>query len=104
LGEKKEEIERNKTPQKPGGIGLGLGRNRSGKRRLGFGSAARRPEVGDGPDRWAPPVSAWREGRGRGWRRLGPAWAARGGERGRERSWAEIGPTALEGDFLNFLN
>ncbi len=53
---KEEENERNKSPQKPGGIGLGFGRNRSGKRRLGFGLGRRRPEVGDDPDRWGPHV------------------------------------------------
>jgi hypothetical protein len=85
LGEKKEENERNKSPQKPGGIGLGFGRKRRRKTALGFGLARRLPEVGDGSDRWAPPVSGWREESGRGRQRLGPAWAVRGEKREKKR-------------------
>jgi hypothetical protein len=61
---------------------------------LGFGLARRRPEVGDGSDRWAPPVGLHERGERA---RAAAAWAGMGrarGERKRERSWAEIGPTA----------
>jgi len=60
---------------------VGFGRIWSGKRRLGFGSAAR-PEVEEDPDRWAPPVSGWRE---RARARAAAAWAGLGRARERER-------------------
>ncbi len=40
LREKKEEIERNKTPNSIGEDGIGFGRKRRRKTALGFGSAA----------------------------------------------------------------
>jgi Domain of unknown function (DUF834). len=46
--------------------------------------------------------AAGERGRGRGRRRLGPAWAARGKERG-ERSWVGFGPKTKKGEILNFL-
>ncbi len=59
-----------------------------------------RPEVGDDPDRWTPPVSGWERGRERG--RLGPTWAERGRER-EKRRWAENGPRTKKGEILNFF-
>ncbi len=52
---KKEEIERNKTPQP---IGRNGGRIEKSEVKGGGKTAARRDrlEVGDDPDRWAPPV------------------------------------------------
>jgi hypothetical protein len=75
-----------------------------GAKRLGFGgSAARRREVGEGPDRWAPPVSLRREGRAG----AAAAWAELGRARERERREERLGrkrPNGQEGETLNFLN
>jgi hypothetical protein len=56
------------------------GRGEPGRRRRGAGAGGRcgdgaRPEVGDGPDRWAPPVGGC-EGEEECWA-AGQSWAAR---------------------------
>ncbi len=87
MGEKKEENERNKTPKPIGLEETGLERIWRGKTALGR-LAWRRPEVGDDPDRWAPPVGLHERGE-RAAAAAGPAWAARE----RERS---IGPNSAQ--------
>jgi hypothetical protein len=70
------------------GFDAGIGARVSGSARR------RRPEEGDEPDMWAPHVSVRERG---GARARAAAWADLGRareERERERSWAEIGPTA----------
>ncbi len=60
----------------------------------------RRPEVGDGPDRWVPPVGLHERGE-----RAAAAWAGMGRARG-ERGKRELGrnrPNGLGGGFLNFF-
>ncbi len=59
-----------------------------------------RPEVGDGSDRWAPPVSL-RE-RGTGGSSLGRR-GPRAKEREKGRDWAENGPRTKKGELLNFF-
>ena len=96
MGEKKEENERNKTPQKPGGIGLGLGRNRWRKTALGFGSVAavrrRETDLTGGPHLSA---SAREGAGGSGLGRRGP----RSGRERKERVGPETAQRLREGDF-----